>query len=71
MARTLDITTFYRARFDFMQAVAWEKWCEEQQIPPEEAAASAPAGYVPTVDQAAALEAMEETWFAEMPSATP
>lgn len=68
MARTLDITTLYRARFDFMQSLAWEKWCTEQSIDVE----PYPPGVVPSSTLAADLEAMEETWHAEMaPPPTP
>lgn len=64
MARTLDITTLYKARFDFMQSLAWEKWATDQGIDPE----PYPPGVVPSAGLAADLEVMEETWHAEMPT---
>ncbi|MGW5920856.1 hypothetical protein ACWFPY_17875 [Nocardia fluminea] len=64
MARTLDITTFYKARFAFMQSIAWENHCAEQNIDTE----PYPPGVVPSSTLAAGLEAMEQTWYAEMPT---
>lgn len=66
MARTLDITTLYQARYAFMQSIAWENWCDDQGTPYE----PYPPGVEPSADLAADLQVMEETWHAEMP-ATP
>lgn len=67
MARTLDLATLYRARYAYMQSIAWEKWCDDQGMSYD----PYPPGVEPSAALAPGLQVMEETWYAEMPTATP